>query len=39
MEFKILDEAAELVEKANANFEPELFASADAKLALAKYAA
>ena len=38
MEFTILDEAAELVEKANSNLEPELVPSEDARVALAKYA-
>ena len=38
MEFKLLDEAAELVEKANADLEPELVTGADSKVALAKYA-
>ena len=38
MELGLLDEATELVEKANANLKPELVAGADARVVLAKYA-
>ncbi|MGH3923694.1 MAG: hypothetical protein ACRDTT_12645, partial [Pseudonocardiaceae bacterium] len=38
MEFSQVDEANELLEKANANLEPELLAAADARELLASYA-
>jgi hypothetical protein len=37
MEFSILDEAAELVEKANANLQPDIVAGADARALLRAY--
>ena len=38
MGFEVLDEAAELLEKANADLEPELLSSESARDALARYA-